>query len=102
MPSLALSLAPLIFLTRSAQIPAASISSILACRCVMRLLEFNTTDVYVHTISGLNSIPGGRESFTPYTHTKDLGAHTKSQAYSITRPAEVVITTEHYSMAEFA
>ncbi|KAL1723647.1 hypothetical protein EV715DRAFT_246294 [Schizophyllum commune] len=85
-----------------ATIPAASISSILACRCVMRLLEFNTTDVYVHTISGLNSIPGGRESFTPYTHTKDLGVHTKSQAYSITRPAEVVITTEHYSMAEFA
>ncbi|KAL1744409.1 hypothetical protein HDZ31DRAFT_38747 [Schizophyllum fasciatum] len=77
-----------------ATIPAACISSILACRCVMRLLEFNTTDVYVHTISGLNSIPG-QESLTPYTHTK-------SHAYSISRPAEVVITTEHYSMAEYA
>lgn len=76
-------------------IPAACISSILACRCVMRLLEFHTTDVYVHTMSGLESIPGGRASVTPYVQTK-------SQAYSINRPAEVVITTEHYSMAEFA
>ncbi|KAF5387597.1 hypothetical protein D9615_000197 [Tricholomella constricta] len=76
-----------------ATIPAATITSIAACRAVIRLLEFSSSDVYVHSMSNITSTHPIRHSIAPY-------ALPKSPKYALTRP-EVHVTTEHITMAEF-
>jgi len=71
-----------------ATIPAATITSIAACRAVIRLLEFSSSDVYVHSTSNVASA----HPTTPYVLPK-------SPKYS--RRPEVHVTTEHITMAEF-
>jgi hypothetical protein len=65
-----------------ATIPAATITAIAACRAVMRLLEFSSNEVYVHTTSVISSAK-------PQPPKK----------YTLTRP-EVHVTTEHITMGE--
>ncbi|KAF8076169.1 hypothetical protein FPV67DRAFT_1470606 [Lyophyllum atratum] len=74
-------------------IPAATITSIAACRAVIRLLEFSSSDVYVHSVSNITSTHPIRHSMAPY-------ALPKSPKYAVKRP-EVHVTTEHITMAEF-
>jgi len=77
-----------------ATIPAATITSIAACRAVIRLLEFSgTNDVYVHSMSNITSTHPIRHSMAPYSLPK-------SPKYALKRP-EVHVTTEHITMAEF-
>ncbi|GLB33590.1 hypothetical protein LshimejAT787_0104740 [Lyophyllum shimeji] len=78
-----------------ATIPAATVTSIAACRAVIRLLEFSgTSDVYVHSMSNIaSSHPQIRHSMAPYVLPK-------SPKYALKRP-EVHVTTEHITMAEF-
>ncbi|EAU84579.2 hypothetical protein CC1G_00098 [Coprinopsis cinerea okayama7 len=73
-----------------ATVPAASITSIAACRAVIRLVEFRSSDQFVPSASfGTNQ---GRRAFPAAVP----GKPTKSS----TRP-EVHVTTEHITMAEF-
>ncbi|RDB23295.1 hypothetical protein Hypma_009572 [Hypsizygus marmoreus] len=76
-----------------ATIPAATITSIAACRAVIRLLEFSSGDVYVHSMSAITSTHPIRHSIAPYSLPK-------SPNYVVKRP-EVHVTTEHITMAEF-
>lgn len=63
--------------------------SIAACRAVMRLLDFNSNDAYLHPISmGGSNQPIG------------LTAQHRSQKLGLTRP-EVRVVTEHITMTEF-
>lgn len=73
-----------------ATIPAATITSIAACRAVMRLLSFQHNDLYVH--SAVASTPRRADPGAPPTF--------KPQKLPLTRP-EVHVTTEHITMAEF-
>ncbi|KAF8204954.1 hypothetical protein BJ912DRAFT_15628 [Pholiota molesta] len=72
-------------------IPAATVTSIAACRAVMRLLDFNSNDVYIHSMSGGGSNP-------PITH--NMPSHLKAQKLGLARP-EVRVVTEHITMTEF-
>ncbi|KAF8826541.1 hypothetical protein HHX47_DHR5000306 [Lentinula edodes] len=58
--------------------PAAAVSSIASCRAVMRLLDYTSGDVYVHSVSGAAMVP----------------------KFATARP-EVLVTTEHITMSEF-
>ncbi|KAF8665804.1 hypothetical protein AX16_000248 [Volvariella volvacea WC 439] len=73
-----------------ATIPAATITSIAACRAVLRLLEFGSNEVYVHTISAITTSNPARQSVAPFPLAK-----------ANKRP-EVHVTTEHITMAEFS
>ncbi|KAJ7904319.1 hypothetical protein B0H14DRAFT_2662270 [Mycena olivaceomarginata] len=64
-----------------ATIPAAAVSSMAACRAVMRLLDYNS-DIYVHSVSG--ALPSSDMPFPRFV-----------------RPAGVLVTTEHITMNEF-
>lgn len=85
-----------------ATIPAATITSMAACRAVMRLLDFNCNDVYVHSVSaamaGANT--NNSNSAPVPTTRQSLTSHFKSQKMGLTRP-EIHVTTEHITMAEF-
>ncbi|PPQ77775.1 LOW QUALITY PROTEIN: hypothetical protein CVT25_011210 [Psilocybe cyanescens] len=70
-----------------------TVSSIAACRAVTRLLEFNSNDVYVHSISA--AIAGSNP-----TGARHAAPHLKSKKISLPRP-EIRVTTEHITMAEF-
>ncbi|KAF7331926.1 hypothetical protein MKEN_00072900 [Mycena kentingensis (nom. inval.)] len=73
-------------------IPAATVSSIAACRAVMRLLDFNS-DIYVHSLSALpTSDP--RQSTAPYS----LNGPAR---FAVSRPDGVLVTREQITMAEF-
>jgi len=74
-----------------ATVPAATVSSIAACRAVMRLLDFNCGDLYVHSIS---------ISTNPVRHSNIPLGNPMVPKYNSTRP-EVHVTTEHITMAEF-
>uniref|UniRef100_A0A8H7Y101 Uncharacterized protein n=1 Tax=Psilocybe cubensis TaxID=181762 RepID=A0A8H7Y101_PSICU len=74
-------------------IPAATITSIAACRAVTRLLDFNSSEVYVHSISA--AMAGNNPVGTRHT-----GPHLKSNKISLPRQ-EIRVTTEHITMAEF-
>jgi len=74
-------------------IPAATITSIAACRAVIRLLEFRTSDIYVHSASAINNSNPARHGVAPR-------ALSKAHKIALTRP-EVHVTTEHITMAEF-
>ncbi|KAF8974584.1 hypothetical protein BDZ97DRAFT_1751348 [Flammula alnicola] len=63
-------------------IPAATVTSIAACRAVMRLLDFNSNDVYVHSISA--AMTG---SNPPVTH--NIPSHLKAQKLALTRPERI-------------
>jgi hypothetical protein len=70
-----------------------------ACRAVMRLLDFNCNDVYVHSVSA--AMAGGNSNSAPVPTTRQsLTSHFKSQKMGLTRP-EIHVTTEHITMAEF-
>lgn len=71
-----------------ATVPAASITSIAACRAVIRLVEFRSNELYVHS---------GQRSLNKAGRTSGQNDTTKSIS---TRP-EVHVTTEHITMAEF-
>ncbi|KAJ7068091.1 hypothetical protein C8F01DRAFT_1246633 [Mycena amicta] len=75
-----------------ATIPAATVSSIAACRAVMRLLDFNS-DIYVHSLGAMpTSDP--RYSGTPFA----LPSMTR---FTMNRPEGVLVTREEITMAEF-
>ncbi|KAG5646411.1 hypothetical protein DXG03_003461 [Asterophora parasitica] len=59
----------------------------------MRLLEFSSADVYVHSMSNITSTHPIRQSMAPFPMPK-------APKYALTRP-EVHVTTEHITMAEF-
>lgn len=63
-----------------ATIPAATVTTIAACRAVIRLLEFSSGEVYIHSMP---AIANGNPKYLPK------------------RP-EVHVTTEHITMAEFS
>lgn len=71
-------------------------SSMAACRAVMRLLEFNSNDVYIHSISA--AMAGSNPPVTIAHH--NIVPHINFQKVSRTRP-EVRVTTEHITMSEF-
>ncbi|TFK27079.1 hypothetical protein FA15DRAFT_666815 [Coprinopsis marcescibilis] len=75
-----------------ATIPAATITSIAACRAVIRLVEFRSKEVYVHSAAVMGSNQGSGRPMPP-VQVKATKAH-------LTRP-EVHVTTEHITMAEF-
>ncbi|KAH6915143.1 hypothetical protein BKA70DRAFT_1420088 [Coprinopsis sp. MPI-PUGE-AT-0042] len=75
-----------------ATIPAASITSIAACRAVIRLIEFKAPELYVHG-AGPSSHIGSRRPFGP--------AGTPRPPKLSSPRAEVHVTTEHITMAEF-
>ncbi|KAF8639928.1 hypothetical protein AX17_001178 [Amanita inopinata Kibby_2008] len=76
-----------------ATIPAATVTSIAACRAVIRLLEFSAADVYIHSMTGIVNGDPSRQSIAPF-------ALPRVPKYALTRP-EVHVTTEHITMAEF-
>jgi len=74
-----------------ATVPAAAISAIAACRAVMRLIEFNSTEVFVHSTSthGVNT-------------SGVLDPQSKPSRYTLSRSRpQVHVTTEHITMSEF-
>jgi hypothetical protein len=60
---------------------------------VIRLLEFSSSEVYVHSMSAITSSNPVRHSVAPFVLPK-------TPKYATTRP-EVHVTTEHITMAEF-
>ncbi|KAJ7228855.1 hypothetical protein GGX14DRAFT_344925 [Mycena pura] len=68
-------------------IPAATVSSIAACRAVTRLLDFNS-DVYVHSLGAVLPTSDPR--------------HSTGARFTLARPEGVIVTTEHITMSEFA
>ncbi|KAJ7047560.1 hypothetical protein C8F04DRAFT_1247192 [Mycena alexandri] len=76
-----------------ATIPAATVSSIAACRAVMRLLDYNS-DVYVHSITAAIPSSDPRHSNMPFTFPS-------VPRFALTRPEGVLVTTEHITMSEF-
>jgi len=75
-----------------ATIPAAMITSIAACRAVIRLMEFSASEAYIHDMSHVAT--GGRslkQSIIPRARRREK---------CMSRP-EVHVTTEHITMAEF-
>ncbi|KAJ6629203.1 hypothetical protein B0H10DRAFT_30170 [Mycena sp. CBHHK59/15] len=77
-----------------ATIPAATISSIAACRAVMRLLDYNS-DVYVHSLATVMPASDPRHGTAPY-------ALSAVPRFTLTRPEGVLVTTEHITMSEFS
>ncbi|TFK43155.1 hypothetical protein BDQ12DRAFT_166518 [Crucibulum laeve] len=77
-----------------ATIPAATITSIASCRAVIRLLEFSSSEIYVHSTSIVTSSHGARHSIVSPTLPK-------FQKFVLTRP-EVHVMTEHITMSEFS
>ncbi|KAL4265636.1 hypothetical protein AB1N83_000189 [Pleurotus pulmonarius] len=77
-----------------ATVPAAAVSSIAACRAVIRLQEFASAEVYVHSASqmsgGNNVVIAARRSM----------AAAKAK-HGVARP-EIRVTTEHITMEEFS
>ena len=61
----------------------------------MRLLEFSTSEVYIHSVSAIANSNPVRHSNAAYARPKS-----KPQKYIPKRP-EVHVTTEHITMAEF-
>ncbi|KAF9057379.1 hypothetical protein BJ165DRAFT_27604 [Panaeolus papilionaceus] len=75
-----------------ATVPAASITSIAACRAVLRLLDFRSSDIYIQSFSpGMNGSQPQGDHNTGRLRIQKLRPH-----------PEVRVTTEHITMAEFA
>ncbi|KAF5363903.1 hypothetical protein D9756_000860 [Leucocoprinus leucothites] len=79
-----------------ATIPAAMITAIASCRAVVRLMEFSTTEAYVHDMSHVAHASKTSKTVASVI-PRLLPKREKSQS---TRP-EVHVTTEHITMAEF-
>ncbi|KXN87874.1 hypothetical protein AN958_07883 [Leucoagaricus sp. SymC.cos] len=77
-----------------ATVPAAMITSIAACRAVIRLMEFSTSEAYVHDMSHV------AQASNTVKQTILSRLHPKREKSMSTRP-EVRVTTEHITMAEF-
>ncbi|KAK0242531.1 hypothetical protein EDD85DRAFT_293393 [Armillaria nabsnona] len=77
-----------------ATVPAALVSSIASGRAVMRLLDFHSHDVYVHSMSGMSS------GNTPPRAPAPAAFAVSVAAPPLTRP-EVHVTTEHFTMHEY-
>ncbi|PBL02297.1 hypothetical protein ARMGADRAFT_249340 [Armillaria gallica] len=77
-----------------ATVPAALVSSIASGRAVMRLLDFHSHDVYVHSMSGMSS------GNTPPRAPVPAAFAVSVAAPPLTRP-EVHVTTEHFTMHEY-
>ncbi|KAK0468117.1 uncharacterized protein EV420DRAFT_1635375 [Desarmillaria tabescens] len=77
-----------------ATVPAALVSSIASGRAVMRLLDFHSHDVYVHSMSGMSSGNTPPRAPAPTTFAVSVAAP------PLTRP-EVHVTTEHFTMHEY-
>ncbi|KAJ3856950.1 hypothetical protein EV368DRAFT_78244 [Lentinula lateritia] len=75
--------------------PAAAVSSIASCRAVMRLLDYTSGDVYVHSVSG-----AGQSSGNNGTRQGHPRASAMVPKFATARP-EVLVTTEHITMSEF-
>ncbi|KAJ3887801.1 hypothetical protein GG344DRAFT_80359 [Lentinula edodes] len=75
--------------------PAAAVSSIASCRAVMRLLDYTSGDVYVHSMSG-----AGQSSGNNGTRQGHPRASAMVPKFATARP-EVLVTTEHITMSEF-
>ncbi|KAJ3981861.1 hypothetical protein F5890DRAFT_1533003 [Lentinula detonsa] len=75
--------------------PAAAVSSIASCRAVMRLLDYTSGDVYVHSTSGVAQSSGNNA-----TRQGPPRASAVVPKFATTRP-EVLVTTEHITMSEF-
>ncbi|KAF9449909.1 hypothetical protein P691DRAFT_515225 [Macrolepiota fuliginosa MF-IS2] len=78
-----------------ATVPAAMVTSIAACRAVIRLMEFSSSEPYVHDMSHISGsgTKSAKQSIIPRLRSK------REKTMS-TRP-EVHVTTEHITMAEF-
>jgi len=70
-------------------VPAAALSSIAACRVVIRLQDFKQPDLYVH--SSANILHGKSRA----------GGASKSTRFTLTRP-EIHVHTEHITMSNFS
>ncbi|KAJ6599284.1 hypothetical protein DFH09DRAFT_1243689 [Mycena vulgaris] len=79
--------------SESRQVPAATVSSIAACRAVMRLLDYNS-DVYVHSMAAVMPSSDPRHSVAPFSFPA-------VPRFALTRPEGVLVTTEHITMSEF-
>ncbi|KAJ7283873.1 hypothetical protein C8J57DRAFT_1293850 [Mycena rebaudengoi] len=77
-----------------ATIPAATVSTIAACRAVMRLLDYNS-DVYVHSMAAVIPASDPRHSSAPF-------ALPTVPRFTLSRPEGVLVTTEHITMSEFS
>ncbi|TFL00060.1 hypothetical protein BDV98DRAFT_550413 [Pterulicium gracile] len=95
-----------------ATVPAATISSLAACRCVMRLSSYSNSDVYIHSVANYSpgagaggpNITFNRPSTTVLHHHHRVGAGglgTLNMGTSTQGP-EVLVTTEQITMAEFS
>ncbi|KAJ7179320.1 hypothetical protein C8R46DRAFT_1159945 [Mycena filopes] len=71
-----------------------SLRSIAACRAVMRLLDYNCSDVYVHSLTAAIPSSDPRHSNMPFTFPS-------VPRFALTRPEGVLVTTEHITMSEF-
>ncbi|KAJ3875907.1 hypothetical protein F5051DRAFT_441994 [Lentinula edodes] len=69
--------------------------SIASCRAVMRLLDYTSGDVYVHSMSG-----AGQSSGNNGTRQGHPRASAMVPKFATARP-EVLVTTEHITMSEF-
>ncbi|KAL9712472.1 hypothetical protein Ac2012v2_003710 [Leucoagaricus gongylophorus] len=77
------------------QVPAAMITAIASCRAVVRLMEFSTTEAYVHDMTHV--VPQVTKTVPGTTVPCLLSRRGQSQSH---RP-EVHVTTEHITMAEY-
>uniref|UniRef100_A0A0W0F8J3 Integral membrane protein n=1 Tax=Moniliophthora roreri TaxID=221103 RepID=A0A0W0F8J3_MONRR len=85
---------------RIATVPAAAVSSIASCRAVMRLLQYKTADVYVHSMSGVPGATSTANTNQPRQGSLAYSLSVSSPKFTLTRP-EVHVTTEHITMTEF-
>jgi len=76
-----------------ATIPAATVSSMAACRAVMRLLEYNSEVVYVHSLGAAMPSSDPRHSNMPFTLPTVPRFALRSEG--------VLVTTEQITMEEF-
>ncbi|ESK97488.1 hypothetical protein Moror_17667 [Moniliophthora roreri MCA 2997] len=83
-----------------ATVPAAAVSSIASCRAVMRLLQYKTADVYVHSMSGVPGATSTANTNQPRQGSLAYSLSVSSPKFTLTRP-EVHVTTEHITMTEF-
>ncbi|KAL5508329.1 hypothetical protein ACEPAH_5948 [Sanghuangporus vaninii] len=77
-----------------ATVPAATVSAIAACRCVVRLQEYGTSDVYVNNASGVGSMDG-RVRFSSTAH---MGITSFGKTSRIVQRPEVHIRTDQITM----
>ncbi|KAL5488128.1 hypothetical protein ACEPAI_6236 [Sanghuangporus weigelae] len=77
-----------------ATVPAATVSAIAACRCVVRLQEYGTSDVYVNNASGIGSMDGR----VRFSSTANMGITSFGKNSRIVQRPEVHIRTDQITM----